>query len=70
MKMPRRIHMRPIVRGQSKALHRPAFAIWKVLFGKPREKHRDLLPRVFMGHIGDLRPHHGRIGHHVVGNRD
>ena len=62
--------MRAIVRAQRQAFDRPAFAIGKVFAGKPREEHCDLLPRILMGHIGDLRTHHRWIGNHIVGDGD
>lgn len=62
--------MRAVMRTQRQALDRPAFAIGQVLPRQAGEEHRDLLPCIIMGHIGDLRAHHRRIGYHVVCNGD
>ena len=66
MKVPRRIHMGAIVRGQCQLLHGPTFSIGKVGSRQAREKGRNLLPGIFMGHIRDAWPHHIRVGNHVI----
>lgn len=38
VKIPRRVHMRAIVRAQFKHFDRPAFAIGQILFLKPQER--------------------------------
>src|SRR3989344_5551801 len=59
-----------VVEWQCQALDRPAFAIGQVVLRQSREEHRDLLPRVFVGHVGDLRAHHRGVGDDIVGDRD
>ena len=62
--------MRPIMCAQRQAFDSPSFAIGQVLSRQTRKEHRDLLPCVVMGHIGDLRPHDGRVGNDIIGDGD
>jgi hypothetical protein len=70
MIMPGRIHMRAIVRAQRQAFDRPSFAVGQIGLGQAGKERRDLLPRIFVGHIVDLRAHHRRVGNDIVGDRD